>query len=570
MQDLEKFKNEMNLSGKNVYVGNRYAPVYLGDWDNTKEYEPLSIVMNEGDSFVSRGYVPTGVDIHNEEYWHSVGVYNAQVADYKQRVEGVEDLYNTIENQTIENTTNVSHITSAIETSEINVKYPPKPLTGLKGDGETDDTQALKDILSYAISNNIRNIYFPSGEYIITESITINSNFNIYGGGKNVTYIKYDNVNDDTLFNLTDSGNFINISKMALRGNYYYTDTVQPLNSIGINAPGSQHLKLYQLDIRGFGTGVKITRGLTVSAIGVVISECYIRQNLMYGVNATGVHKLNIHDGAIEMNNEWNIFLERECMEVTISGVNMNISNLNRNGSLKTESNSTILDSLQVTHCHFEDNATNKFKRESYLIDINSNNVKLNQNYIKSRDEQVLGGVKSITAQNNFDNNIFRNLTNAFLLTENASNYVTYLRGNIYETVTNEVITVGTLVRYQNLGMYEELYTQDIYFNAAKLGTIAIKKPRNKNMIYRASLSVVRSASSVNQLEGQVVINTNNSSTTPVYSSPENFMKGKNVGTELTTIELPRDMTGNDLIYIITRENTASPNAELLLRIEWM
>ena len=94
MQDLEKFKNEMNLSGKNVYVGNRYAPVYLGDWDNTKEYEPLSIVMNQGDSFVSRGYVPNGVDINNQEYWHSVGVYNAQLARY---INDVQDLQANID-----------------------------------------------------------------------------------------------------------------------------------------------------------------------------------------------------------------------------------------------------------------------------------------------------------------------------------------------------------------------------------------------------------------------------------------------------------------------------------------
>lgn len=570
MKDLEKFKNEMNLSGKNVYVGNRYAPVYLGDWDNTKEYEPLSIVMNQGDSFVSRGYVPKGVDIHNEYYWHSVGVYNAQLADYKKRVDDIEGIYETLETQFIETKNNLNHITSAMETSEINVKYPPKPLSGLKGDGETDDTKSLKDILYYAISNNIRNIFFPSGEYIITESVTINSNFNIYGSGKNVTYIKYDNENDDSLFNLTDTGYFINISKMALRGNHVYTETIQPVNSIGINAAGAQHLKLYQLDIRGFGTGVKITRGLEVSAIGVVISECYIRQNLIYGVNATGVHKLNIYDGAIEFNNEWNIFLERECMEVTISGVNMNISNLNRNGSLKTVSNSTILDSLLVTHCHFEDIAGNQNKRETYLIDINSNNVKMTQNYIKSRDEQVLGGIKTITAQNNFDNNIFRHLTNAFLLTEHGSEYVTYLRGNIYENVITKISTYGTLLRYQDLGMHEELYTQDIYFKAAIGGVIAVKKPRNKNMLYRANLSVVKSASLINQPEGQVVINLSQSTSNPIYSSPDNFMKGKSVGEDISSVALPRDMKGNDVIYIMVTENTGSPNAELLLRIEWM
>ena len=47
-------------------------------------------------------------------------------------------------------------------------------------------------------------------------------------------------------------------------------------------------------------------------------------------------------------------------------------------------------------------------------------------------------------------------------------------------------------------------------------------------------------------------------------------MKGKNAGEELTTISFPRDMTGKDLIYLIVKENTGSPNAELLLRIEWI
>ena len=118
MQDLDKFKNEMNLSGKNVYVGNRYAPVYLGDWDNTKEYEPLSVVMNQGDSFVSRGYVPKGVDIQNGEYWHSVGVYNAQVADYKQRVESVESGINDVKDDI---TTNTEKIIKTNETIGIDV-----------------------------------------------------------------------------------------------------------------------------------------------------------------------------------------------------------------------------------------------------------------------------------------------------------------------------------------------------------------------------------------------------------------------------------------------------------------
>ena len=96
MRDLEKFKNEMNLSGKNVYVGNRYAPVLDdGGWDKTKEYEPLTIIQHEGDSYIARTWVPKGIDILNKDFWYSIGVYNAQIASYRKRVEEVETGLNT-------------------------------------------------------------------------------------------------------------------------------------------------------------------------------------------------------------------------------------------------------------------------------------------------------------------------------------------------------------------------------------------------------------------------------------------------------------------------------------------
>ena len=89
MQDLDKFKNEMNLSGKNVYVGHRYVPKIMGDWDNTQIYEPLSIVQYQGNSFTSRQYVPSGIEITNEDYWASTGNYNAQLEFYRQEVSNV-------------------------------------------------------------------------------------------------------------------------------------------------------------------------------------------------------------------------------------------------------------------------------------------------------------------------------------------------------------------------------------------------------------------------------------------------------------------------------------------------
>lgn len=68
------------------YIGARYVPLFMGTWDNTKTYEPLSIVQYQGNSYTSRQYVPTGIAITNETYWAETGNFNAQVEAYRQEV----------------------------------------------------------------------------------------------------------------------------------------------------------------------------------------------------------------------------------------------------------------------------------------------------------------------------------------------------------------------------------------------------------------------------------------------------------------------------------------------------
>lgn len=74
------------------YVGARYVPIFGRKnettiyWDNSKPYEPLSIVLYQGNSFTSKQYVPKGVEITDEEYWALTGNYNAQVEQYRSEV----------------------------------------------------------------------------------------------------------------------------------------------------------------------------------------------------------------------------------------------------------------------------------------------------------------------------------------------------------------------------------------------------------------------------------------------------------------------------------------------------
>lgn len=77
-----------DYSGVREYVGARYVPVFANppEWNDTRGYEPLTIVLHEGNSFTSTQYVPSGVDILNTEYWLETGNWNAQIEAYRQEV----------------------------------------------------------------------------------------------------------------------------------------------------------------------------------------------------------------------------------------------------------------------------------------------------------------------------------------------------------------------------------------------------------------------------------------------------------------------------------------------------
>ena len=229
MQDLDKFKNEMNLSGKNVYVGHRYVPKIMGDWDDTQIYEPLSIVQYQGNSFTSRQYVPSGVEITNEEYWASTGNYNAQVEQYRQDVRNLENNVNNVNDEVIAARNGEDNLKSRIDKDyqEVNEKLAQNTnyltYTGVniaqfnRETGETNDngrlaraiTQAMTDDTHVVINENIiigdfensdsgltlvgtgsltkdenaTGILTLSGDYVVIEGLSFNSFNPVYTDG---------------------------------------------------------------------------------------------------------------------------------------------------------------------------------------------------------------------------------------------------------------------------------------------------------------------------------------------------------------------------------------------------
>lgn len=84
------------------YIGARYVPLLADptEWDGTRTYEPLTIVLYQGNSYTSRQYVPVGIDILNEDYWAPTGNYNAQVEAYRQEVRTFQGRLTNVETKT--------------------------------------------------------------------------------------------------------------------------------------------------------------------------------------------------------------------------------------------------------------------------------------------------------------------------------------------------------------------------------------------------------------------------------------------------------------------------------------
>lgn len=163
---------------KNTYIGARYVPKFSdtpgSEWDNSIQYEPLTIVVYQGNSYTSKTFVPVGVDINNDTYWAQSGNYNAQVEEYRQEV---KELKNDVE----ANTTAIS----ATNTNLSNFKESLK--TGLVAIGN-----------SY-LQGGIFNLLTPYYDYAILRQ-SDGAGFSTYAGHS----VTYGNLFEDAIAAITN------------------------------------------------------------------------------------------------------------------------------------------------------------------------------------------------------------------------------------------------------------------------------------------------------------------------------------------------------------------------------
>lgn len=146
----------MPVQANNIYVGARYIPRIMGEYNNETAYEALDIVTSGGVGYISRQPVPAGTALTNKEYWAMWGSGNAAIDSLTQRVATNESDITALE-------TGLQQTNQKLQ----NLVIPWEPASTLKGDGTTDNTAAFGQL------NANTPVSLMPGNYLISGNVTI-------------------------------------------------------------------------------------------------------------------------------------------------------------------------------------------------------------------------------------------------------------------------------------------------------------------------------------------------------------------------------------------------------------
>ena len=310
------------------YIGARYVPkIYEGsngsEWESGVEYEALTIVTYNSNSYTSRKPVPSSVGnpSDNIEYWAQTGSYNAQVNQLTNEVADLSGRVDTIE-------------------GIVGQVFPPVNIMtlGAKNDGSEDVGAIINQYTSQFP------IYLPVGRYLVTTPIVLVNSLLGADCGSGRAYIS--NSKTSVLVNSITSGSIITINENAIP----HTITMSNIDILGNNqdvtAIDFKPAVRVQLNIRNVGiAGVKI--GLDIAPSVTAPALVRIDGFRLYGIydetqQAAIMDSIGIRNNANSVDNHFinvDIFGYRVGMQLMGNGGHLlNMINIYPpNGSVSAE-----------------------------------------------------------------------------------------------------------------------------------------------------------------------------------------------------------------------------------------
>lgn len=333
------------------YVGARYVPLFADpiDWDKSKEYEPLTIVLYQGNSYTSTQYVPKDIDITNDKFWAITGNYNAQIEQYRKEVADLNNKFST------------TKLTYYNEISEVDVPIgsfilDKDSMTVLKIVSKSDFPLAVETANGYA------------EPYITANATTFDSgdigaviNALIAFGIKNIV------VSSDSILNTTIEtnnspvtidlmGNTITCNSKFINANNYY---INPVNVMNGSIHGSTGVQFASVKYSGWGGNLNL-ENIRLNNFPETLIEFNGAFNIVWdNVKCTNVGQILISNTSDSMRFSNCVFLNTdkaiELFNVT-GGININVVSSTFEG-FKCIINPVVSYAFEFNNCYFENNS---------------------------------------------------------------------------------------------------------------------------------------------------------------------------------------------------------------------
>lgn len=214
--------------GYNYYMGPRFILKFADpiEWDANTQYEPMIAVMYQGNSYISRTYVPAGIVPTNEEYWAPSGMYNAQIEQYRREVQEFDGRIREVEN---------SYSQMRLELDGLE-KYIRNKRILILGDSIADPNIQWSTTVNYTWPLEFEKLVAPYGATIV--NLSLSSRGYVYKAGNpslnNADVIRATDLADiDTIILCGGINDFLQNIKTGDYGNIIYNaDLWSNLNAI--------------------------------------------------------------------------------------------------------------------------------------------------------------------------------------------------------------------------------------------------------------------------------------------------------------------------------------------------
>lgn len=315
--------------------------------------------------------------------------------------------------------------------------YVTPQMFGAKGDGETDDTEALNKMLSSS-----KRIVFENGVYIISDSLTVNSDSVIEL--KNAKIISTTTAEKKYIFHIDSKSNIKilgdNSSLIMLKPTTAQQANIGIFNSDNICIDG---LKL----TRAGGDGILIGGSDTIPVSDVDIGHCIIDDSRRNGISLVGgIDGLSIHDCIIKNTSGTSPQLGIDIETWTSSYLNKNISIYNNRFENNANGSLTIFeytDGVKVYNNHFDGVVSAKVNTQyNGVIEANPTNLSFYNNIFEASLYFYGVDYGGFDVQGNIFNGSMINIESPITVTldETAHSKSKLVKGNTFNNPTSAMM----------------------------------------------------------------------------------------------------------------------------------